>query len=399
MLHRFFTRLSGQTNSGHAMKYMLLVAGATFLLVGQALGDQSNDKLIQDKGILNEWKHDAGEFSMLARIIVYTGSALHDFMSTVFVCLETVVAFICGTFTFVVYLVFGAIDIIVRGPVYLLKWGFQFVVLALEIALFLTGDARMLSLDVVLSSLAKCLSYTIVFIIETCRVVVVGIVTLTTQTLLSYICVLDFITFRIMYPVLDAIVRLMLTASVIWLLLSVLFAALCGTNRNVWPENGVKVAILLPFLYIAYKMCIAIFSWVLHYIVHPVIYAVVIFSSSYALWHIFLNGFLPLIRQHAQNARRSFRILFLERLQVQTFYGLCCLYIRRLRTPELTTNVIRPDLEECVICFEENPSFVMILPCGHNTVCSACASQIVNQDGRCPLCRRWIEDVLDFDTH
>jgi len=50
-------------------------------------------------------------------------------------------------------------------------------------------------------------------------------------------------------------------------------------------------------------------------------------------------------------------------------------------------------LDECVICFEQAVSS-MLMPCGHQTFCSPCATSIKSRSGSCPLCRGRVDLIV-----
>ena len=47
----------------------------------------------------------------------------------------------------------------------------------------------------------------------------------------------------------------------------------------------------------------------------------------------------------------------------------------------------------CSVCMDEQKNCAFV-PCGHLTVCFVCANEILEQNGKCPLCRTSIERIL-----
>ena len=64
---------------------------------------------------------------------------------------------------------------------------------------------------------------------------------------------------------------------------------------------------------------------------------------------------------------------------------------------EMRTKGNRPDhvyeVTECVICFEEKPAHIF-LPCAHLCTCAECYKTLKRSTNKCPLCRRFISNVL-----
>lgn len=71
--------------------------------------------------------------------------------------------------------------------------------------------------------------------------------------------------------------------------------------------------------------------------------------------------------------------------------------VKRLKFQALELQREKERLEEenmCAVCFE-NPKDAVLVPCGHNTCCFKCASEISMQRvKRCPVCRSNFDQVI-----
>lgn len=64
--------------------------------------------------------------------------------------------------------------------------------------------------------------------------------------------------------------------------------------------------------------------------------------------------------------------------------------------PNPSTNTI--DEEECIICFDQ-PMIMIASPCAHKFACILCAIKIKENDSRCPLCRTYIDSLINTNIY
>lgn len=58
--------------------------------------------------------------------------------------------------------------------------------------------------------------------------------------------------------------------------------------------------------------------------------------------------------------------------------------------------IYEDDSQECIVCFTD-PHEVVLVPCGHFCLCGGCAHQINEMNGKCPLCRGDIAQIVTRD--
>ncbi|KAF0975048.1 hypothetical protein FDP41_005801 [Naegleria fowleri] len=73
-------------------------------------------------------------------------------------------------------------------------------------------------------------------------------------------------------------------------------------------------------------------------------------------------------------------------------------------TPSVADTSSHPQVHEeddddhlCVICISERASIV-VLPCGHLSLCSECANALRNQTNKCPICRQTVESAIKLPS-
>jgi len=52
------------------------------------------------------------------------------------------------------------------------------------------------------------------------------------------------------------------------------------------------------------------------------------------------------------------------------------------------------EISECVICFSE-PSSVIFIPCAHLALCRSCYDGVKKCNNKCPLCRKYITNIIE----
>jgi len=61
----------------------------------------------------------------------------------------------------------------------------------------------------------------------------------------------------------------------------------------------------------------------------------------------------------------------------------------------VTTKSVTSNSKECVICLSDDRDTIVV-PCGHMCICSRCASTMVRQRDRCPLCRQKVSCYIQI---
>ena len=58
------------------------------------------------------------------------------------------------------------------------------------------------------------------------------------------------------------------------------------------------------------------------------------------------------------------------------------------------SNIKLYEVSECVVCFTE-PSSIILIPCAHMALCKDCYKCIKNSNNKCPLCRKYITNIIE----
>jgi len=76
------------------------------------------------------------------------------------------------------------------------------------------------------------------------------------------------------------------------------------------------------------------------------------------------------------------------------FYNIKKNNIKIIEPGDFMTPKIIYDVNECVICMENETSKILV-PCGHACLCESCYNDFKGSISDCPLCRRSITHVID----
>lgn len=351
---------------------------------------QGEDISIADSEALRSTFTDRLQSSTLVGLVIFISESFKYYISHVVYGIVIVLNTVCSIFTWLVYFIFGTIDLVLRGPVFILKWCLQLITFVLEFVLYLTGEGKILSMEKLITVLPNVILSTVILALETAGLVAELLVDIISTALLFCLLLVDLLVYNILFPVVDAV----FWTGVVVLLMVILFIILSNFlnvtvmgNTQIF-KNPCMCVVLIPLLYLAIDMCKVILNCLLVYVIHPVIYTAVICLLSIVIYIItkFLQALYRILSKAVINKTLGHVQIFLSKLYKSKDYF--------ETSQEINTVANKSErVSECVICFEETDYFMVILPCYHSAFCAACLEQISRLDGRCPLCRALIQDI------
>ena len=328
---------------------------------------------------------------ILAQVVVYSRDSILQYFSRVIYGTEAVLNGVSAALTWLVYFVFGVVDLILRGPIYILKWCLQFMTLVLDLFLYLTGQARVLAFEVIISFLLNVITSTTVLILDAFKMMFELCIYSTSTILLVYINCVDFILVSIIFPFIDAVIWM---AFLVLLIVILYIVALLGIHvifqRQVYENNLRLVSVfLIVVLFVGMGMFKTILAGIIFYILHPALYVIVTGALSFMIYLAIVPKMLTFVQVFFTDARtimirNTVPYLQLLRVMYRQLYN----NFRKLTISDKA--ISSSEVSECVICFEEGREFVILFPCEHEAICESCIGQIVQLDHRCPLCRTHI---------
>ena len=330
---------------------------------------------------------------ILAQVVVYSRDSILQYFSRVIYGTEAVLNGVSAALTWLVYFVFGVVDLILRGPIYILKWCLQFMTLVLDLFLYLTGQGRVLAFEVIISFLLNVITSTTVLILDGFKMMFELCIYLTSTILLVYINCVDFILVSIIFPFIDAVIWmafLVLLIVILYIVASDLLGIHVIFQRQVYENNLRLVSVfLIVVLFVGMGMFKTILAGIIFYILHPALYVIVTGALSFMIYLAIVPKMLTFVQVFYTDARTIVirnTVPYLQLLRVMYRQ-----LTNNFRKPTISDKAISSsEVSECVICFEEGRDFVILFPCEHEAICESCIGQIVQLDRRCPLCRTHI---------
>ncbi|KAH3696678.1 uncharacterized protein LOC127862769 [Dreissena polymorpha] len=358
-----------------------------------------------------EVQNEAGDNSMLVKGLCFCGAGLSSIIERTLSAIDNITHAIWVMLSGATYIVTGIVDFTIRAPVKIIVWLLFAIQTILETIIYVFLDLFLYGFSEILICTISSITNAINVIIRTPFYVLNCTVSCLFSIVINYARAIDFIVFKIVFPVGDVIywyAAFVLTVVGIFHVTMECTKLTKSEIKTLWHQHGYKFLIMAPLLYAALDIWRIVLSLILIYALHPAVYMFIFLCVSLgivALAQLLHESVRQPVRNRYEQAMRSINGLLyltrarsrLTRLWLQRNCNALELFWRRNfqeraqqnDTPQvrLQTNLIDAEIaNECVICFERK-SFITILPCMHSNICQTCVSQLLQNDYRCPLCR------------